>query len=221
MAIISGDTITAGVLSIRRFMCNEIGENAYLALDAAGGSAFVVDPGGEAQQIITACEAAGCALRYILLTHGHFDHIQAVRELKDATGACVMISAQDAPMLTDTSLSLGSAMGVSGFSVQCPADAAPQWDSPERLDICGVEMRVLPTPGHTPGSVCYYLPDSGVLFSGDTMFSAGYGRTDFPGGSPGAMRASLKMLCALPAETIVLPGHGYYTTIGSEAAFYL
>ena len=188
----------------------------------AGDSQLLIDPFfpfPESGVSVAADAFAGCSR--ILVSHGHFDHIQAVRELKDATGACVMISAKDAPMLTDTSLSLGSAMGAGGFSVQCPADTAPQWDSPERLDICGVEMRVLPTPGHTPGSVCYYLPDSGVLFSGDTMFSAGYGRTDFPGGSPGAMRASLKALCALPADTIVLPGHGYYTTIGSEAAFYL
>ena len=90
----------------------------------------------------------------------------------------------------------------------------------EELTVCGVKLEVLPTPGHTPGGVCLYAKDEGVLFSGDTLFCAGYGRVDFPGSSAADMRASLLKLFELPGETRVLPGHGEETTIARERARY-
>ena len=198
---------------IQTIITNSMQENAHLVCNKSTGTAFVVDPGGAAGEICEACEAQGCRLTDILLTHGHFDHIEAVAELDRLTGAHIHIHPTDADML----LSLERSLGRPGYEhVQVAADCPLDILESAKLNVCGLDMEIIYTPGHTSGSVSYYLPEQGVLFAGDTMFYEGFGRTDLPTGSPVQLRRSLRKLYTLPLDTRVLCGHGPETTIRHE-----
>lgn len=198
---------------IQTIITNSMQENAHLVCNKSTGTAFVVDPGGAAGEICEACEAQGCRLTDILLTHGHFDHIEAVAELVRLTGAHIHIHPNDADML----LSLDRSLGRPGYEhVQVAADCPLDILESAKLNVCGLDMEIIYTPGHTSGSVSYYLPEQGVLFAGDTMFYEGFGRTDLPTGSPVQLRRSLRKLYTLPLDTRVLCGHGPETTIRHE-----
>ena len=132
------------------------------------------------------------------------------------TGAKLYAGAKDMPALNDARLNLYAP----GWSRLPAPQGLKAIAYGEELEVCGVRLQVIPTPGHTPGGVCLYAKDEGVLFSGDTLFCAGYGRVDFPGSSAADMRSSLLKLFALPGETRVLPGHGEETTIARERARY-
>ena len=169
-----------------------------------GAETFVIDPGAEADEIRRRLGTR--EITAILLTHGHFDHIGAVPELAWAFPNCpVYVGERDIPVLTHP-------------LNQNPPDYPPI-EKPATVTAAPAELlgfRVLPTPGHTPGGVCYFLPDERVLFSGDTLFRGSVGRTDFPGGDMKTLLQSLKSLAALPADTRVIPGHGDETTLGEE-----
>lgn len=198
---------------IQTIITNSMQENAHLVCAKPAGAAFVVDPGGAADEILEACEAQGCRLTDILLTHGHFDHIEAVAELKRRTGARIRIHPSDADML----LSLERSLGRPGFEhVQVAADCPLDILESAHLSICGLDIDAIYTPGHTAGSVSYYLPAQELLIAGDTMFYEGFGRTDLPTGSPMQLRRSLRKLYKLPPDTRVLCGHGPETTIRHE-----
>ncbi len=152
----------------------------------------------------------------ILLTHGHFDHMLAAEPLRRETGAEVFVSAADAELLTDP---VKNAFNREVSALELPK-MLPFEALEDEIEVCGAKMQVLSTPGHTRGSVCFYEKDGGVLFSGDTLFQAGYGRTDLYGGDMFALARSLKTLLALPEDTRVLPGHGGETTIGAERRRY-
>lgn len=200
---------------IQTIVTNAMGENAHLVCVKDTRAAFVVDPGGAADEILMACEAQGCRLTDILLTHGHFDHIEAVAELRARTGAHIHIHPHDADML----LSLERSLGRPGYEhVQTAADCPLDILESAVLPVCGLDVQVIYTPGHTAGSVSYCLPEQGVLMSGDTMFYEGFGRTDLPTGSSVQIRRSLRKLFKLPGETRVLPGHGPETTIAHEVS---
>lgn len=174
------------------------------------GKAWIVDPGSEALLIAAQLKKANLEPAGILLTHAHFDHIGAVNDLqKRYANLPVYIGKNDIPVLTH------------------PFNQAPEYPpitKPEPLVgisegevIAGLdEVKILETPGHTPGGVCYYFPKEKLLLSGDTLFAGSIGRTDFPGGDMATMMASLEKLKALPDETTVIPGHGPLTTIGEE-----
>lgn len=200
---------------IQTIISNSMQENAHLVTVKETKSGFVVDPGGAADEILEACEAQGCALTDILLTHGHFDHIEAVSELHTKSGAHVHIHQHDADMLTDAGRSLGAQMG---GHAQIAADKPLDMLENMELDVCGLKVEVIYTPGHTAGSVSYYLPEQQVLFSGDTMFYEAFGRTDLPSGSSTQLRRSLRKLYKLPSATRVLAGHGPETTIAHEVS---
>jgi glyoxylase-like metal-dependent hydrolase (beta-lactamase superfamily II) len=153
----------------------------------------------------------------VLLTHGHFDHIMAAGEMARDFNAPVYVGAEDAEMLNDITKSDYTGMLGLGQADWPAIDATP---FPESLQACGMDFTVLSTPGHSRGSVCLYLEDEAVLFSGDTLFRAGYGRLDLYGGKMGAMLRSLKGLFTLPGAVRVYPGHGEATTIGEEKARY-
>ena len=180
--------------------------NAYLLFSDDGRRVLLVDPGAEADRLREAC--GGLTPDGILLTHGHADHIGALEAMREG-GVPVAVFRADAEYLTDGALNLSRMLGM---RLSCrPADRLLE-EGP--CELGGWRFEVLHTPGHTPGSCCFLF--DGVLFSGDTLFSGGYGRTDFPGGDPAQLFGSLRRLSGLPEETRVLPGHGPETVIGRE-----
>ena len=177
----------------------------------SGDACFIVDPGQDAADILAFLKERALSPKAILLTHGHFDHIDGIPGIvAQFPGLPVCAHPSDWPMF-------GHPMN------QCPPDY-PRIERPTTLKdvrettnaFPGLEFEVLETPGHTPGSVCLKFGD--LLLSGDTLFAGSCGRTDFPGGSMAAMRRSLAALAGLPPETEVVPGHGGTTTIGQEVA---
>lgn len=191
-----------------------IENNVYIV--EGPGATFVVDPAEQAPYIVELLGDRPCAA--IVLTHAHFDHVGAAKELRDLTGAPVIASAIDAPEID------GSKQRDPGHRrfEPCPVDRTVE--DGDVVEIGDMKWKALVTPGHTPGSLCLLLdPEFGsdpegapVLISGDTLFAGAHGRTDFPGGSPSAMSASLARLAKLPEETLVLPGHNNLTTIARE-----
>ncbi|HAL30832.1 MAG TPA: MBL fold metallo-hydrolase [Coriobacteriia bacterium] len=192
----------------QRLTLGPLDTNCWLVDDGAGGPVLVVDPADDAAGILEALGSRRVAA--VVLTHGHFDHLGAVREILDSTGAPLVVHEDDAASSTT---STGNGGALFGFS-----ETAPQADRTVRdgdvITAGELELRVIHTPGHTPGSICLYGGD--ILLSGDTLFAGSIGRTDFPGGDMAAMRRSIARLASLPDETRVCPGHGPETSIARE-----
>ncbi len=180
--------------------------NCYL-VGEAGGEAAVVDPGEEPDRILAELARHNLSLRYILLTHGHPDHIGAVARVREVTGAPVLAHAAEEPVL---------ALGLDIFGRPMPRVAPERWLADgEELPLGPGKVRVIHTPGHTPGGVCYLLGDD--LFSGDTLFAGSVGRTDLPGGSQTDLLYSIwKKILVLPGTVRVHPGHGPSTALEEE-----
>lgn len=174
--------------------------NCYIVCPEGSGRCVVIDPGYEPDTILGKCEELGLTVEAILLTHGHFDHVGAVRELAADTGCRVYLNPAETAM--PTMLTAGKLYYTDELSDGLTFTAA------------GMDFSVLSTPGHTPGSVC--LITDKILFSGDTLFAGSCGRTDLPGGDFDQMRSSLARLAALEEDYWVLPGHGESTTLASE-----
>ena len=181
--------------------------NCYVLHLPGRNDCVLVDPGDEPERILASLH--GKKVAAVLLTHGHFDHIGGVHEVMEQNTE-VYIHPLDEPMLLDPAKNMAVLIG-SNFSLPAKTLSANEGDM---IIAAGIHINVLHTPGHTPGSVCY-LAES-ALFSGDTMFSHGYGRTDLPGGSFHDLYLSLKRLIKLPKDTKVYPGHDIATTIGIE-----
>ena len=181
--------------------------NTYLALN--GERAFVVDPGTDADKILAAAEAEGAKIEWVLLTHAHFDHIGGVAELQRA-GAQVVLHRDDLGIVSSfKNLAFYAGVKVEKFIPDVTVSGG------ETLDVAGVKVRVIHTPGHTAGGVCYVADD--VIFTGDTLFELSYGRTDFPTGSFKELKNSvLNKLFVLPGDYRLLPGHGAPTTLAFE-----
>ena len=186
--------------------------NRYLLIDEATNTAAVIDPAWyEGALEETLASMPELQIKYILLTHGHFDHLLGAAPLKAATGAAVVVHALDAACLSDPVRSLAAENGLA----QTPMTADLLVEDGDTLTLGGETIRVLHTPGHTPGGVCYLLERDRVLFSGDTLFCMTVGRTDL-GGDPVAMADSLRRLIALEGDYRVLPGHNRETTLEQE-----
>lgn len=186
--------------------------NCYIVSTGKGSKGFIIDPGsldiGLVQQVI---DREQLNITHILLTHGHFDHILGVDELRKITGAMVCIHEKDQNKLVDAKDNLSTYMGA-GYSFTAADKLLVDGDI---IEIGEMNVKVIHTPGHTPGGVCYYLDN--CLFSGDTLFAGSIGRTDFPAGSMRDLLASIKeKLLILPPDTIVYPGHNQQTTIQEE-----
>lgn len=174
--------------------------NCYILRQEASSKCLIIDPGYEAGRILAFLQEKHLEPEAILLTHGHFDHVGAVQDIFAETDCEVYISAADLglpPMITNGKLFYTHTYPASGT-----------------LNLAGLTLRILPTPGHTPGSVCLLTGDT--ILSGDTLFRGSCGRTDLPGGSWEQIASSLKTLDALPGDYRVLPGHGEETTLEWE-----
>jgi glyoxylase-like metal-dependent hydrolase (beta-lactamase superfamily II) len=176
----------------------------------------VVDPGGEPERIIAAIERLGLRIRYILNTHGHFDHVGGNAGLLAHTGATLLVHENDVRLLS-LAETVAARYGVTGENSPEPHSFL---EDEMLLTFGNHRVRVLHTPGHTQGGICLYLEEEGILISGDTLFAEGVGRTDFPGGSHEQLIESIRTkLLTLPEETKVYPGHGPSTTIGREKRY--
>ncbi|MCX5912934.1 MAG: MBL fold metallo-hydrolase [Deltaproteobacteria bacterium] len=176
---------------------------AYLLGEDAGGEGLVIDPADEVDEIIALAKSKKIAIKTILNTHAHVDHIMGNEEMKRKTGAKIIIHEDDAPLLTQTPRSM---LAMFGGRPSPPADQTVK--DGEIIRAGEVSLKVLHTPGHSPGGMCLY--GEGVVFTGDTLFVGGLGRTDLPGGSWEVMLNSIRTkLLTLPDETIVYPGHNY------------
>ncbi len=182
-------------MEVKSLVVGPLAANCYVV--CAGGDAVVIDPGAEANRVLKA--VGGREVAAILVTHGHSDHVGAVDELVAETGAPFMAPHLDLALLE-------------GYVGVPPARLLKNGD---RLEFSDISLTVIATPGHTPGSSCFYAP--GVLFSGDTLFAEGVGRTDLPGGSAEALFNSIReRIFSLAGDTIIYPGHGERTTVARE-----
>jgi len=184
--------------------------NCYVVGDESSKDGMIIDPGAEADQIMRVVEDLGLNIKLIVLTHGHMDHVGALKEVKEVTGAQIAIHTEDAPSLQ------GSIMrhmfSRSSEPLPSPDVLLKEGDT---VDVGELHFQVLHTPGHTPGGIC--LLAEGIVFTGDTLFNFGIGRADFPGASYDQEVESIRnKLMPLPDNTIVCPGHGPDTTIGVE-----
>jgi glyoxylase-like metal-dependent hydrolase (beta-lactamase superfamily II) len=204
-------------IEIRSILVSECYTNCYLCKNKESGEGFIVDPGGNELKISTHISQIEMKPVAILLTHGHFDHIEAVDALRKRYEIPVYISAKEEHLMLDNRMNLSSFFGE---PLSVCADKFLQ--DGQKLTIAGIDMKFILTPGHTQGSGCYYLEENEVLFSGDTLFCASRGRTDFPSGSEATIIKSIReKLLVLPEETEVFPGHNESTTIGAEKVYYI
>lgn len=198
------------MLSVKSATFGPIENNCYLITDEKTNKSALVDCTEDSDKMMNFIEWAN--LEYILLTHGHFDHIGGVKAVKAKTGAKVVISKEDEPMLTSSKLSLAAFCG----GVQNNTEADILISDGDVITLGESEIKAIATPGHTKGGFCYVC--DGKIFTGDTMFFCSCGRTDFPGGSPLEIVQSLKKIASLDGNLIVYPGHDRQSTLDFERA---
>jgi len=175
----------------------------YIVADKESGEGLVIDPAAETERIISEANSNGITIKYIVNTHGHVDHISGNADMKDRTGAEIIIHGDDADMLVSTP---SSVLRMFRAKASPPADITVQGG--EIITVGKIRLEVIHTPGHSPGGMALYTP--GYVFTGDTLFVEALGRTDLPGGSWEIMYKSIMdKLLTLPDDTIVLPGHNY------------
>ena len=201
-------------MRVKQMMVGMMGVCCYIVACDETKEAVIIDPGGNEDEILSACQQENLKVKYIVNTHGHPDHVCGNRQLKEATGAEIIMHSADADFFSQSS--------VEQFFSQLGLPASPPVDKRvedgDTLTFGNETLKVILTPGHTPGGICLYSHPN--LFTGDTLFAGGVGRTDFPGGNTQQMMTSIKeRLLSLPPDTIVWPGHGYggdRSTIGQE-----
>ncbi len=198
-------------MKILTFPLGEMQTNCYFLIDEATNKCAVVDPGGECERILNILARHGLTVTDILLTHGHFDHMMALGELRRATHAPLSIHSHDAPALADPTISYMKQFG--GID-RAEEPAERLLEEGDTVTVGETVLTVLHTPGHTPGSVCYLCGDK--LISGDTLFRGSIGRYDLYGGDYDTLMQSLQRLAALEGDYRVYPGHGSSTTLETE-----
>lgn len=190
-----------------------VSTNCYFLINEELREAVIVDPGEGVKKIQGYLAENELKPVAILLTHGHFDHMMAAEELRTAYGIKVYATAKEKELLNSSALNLAKGFLRTDYTM----DADIYCKDGDEFYLAGCSIKVLETPGHTPGGCCYYIPSQNMMFSGDTLFYGSIGRTDFPGGSFKELSKSIKeKLYVLPAETICYSGHGEATRIGFE-----
>lgn len=201
---------------IKTCVLGKVSTNCYLIYHEGTKEAVIVDPADNAAYILNKCNELGITPKAVLLTHGHFDHILATEDIRRAFRCKVYAGQEEDAMLRDPSLNLSGTFG--GDQMGLKADCLVR--DGEVLELIGFQWKVLFTPGHTSGSVCYWVESEQVLISGDTLFEDSLGRTDLPTASSAAIITSiLEKLFVLPEDTMVYPGHGDPTTISHEKQY--
>lgn len=191
-----------------------LGVNCFLLGCDSTKEGIIVDPGGDADRIVEMVAEHGVNIRYILNTHGHFDHIGANMAMVQQFKAPILIHAEDATMLGRVA-EVSRRYGVSGGENSPPADAFLQ--DGQQIIFGNYSLKVLHTPGHTQGGCCFYIKAEKKVITGDTLFADSIGRTDLPGGSHEQLLTSIRTkLFTLPDDVTAYPGHGAATTIGYE-----
>jgi hydroxyacylglutathione hydrolase len=200
-------------VDVHGYTVGPVAENCFFAARDGATKAIVVDPGDESARLIAGLDELGLTVEAILLTHTHFDHVGAVAPLARHTGAPVYCPELEKQVLAD----IMSYVPWAGFGPFESYDADVLVSGGERLQLAGLEIDVLFTPGHSPGHVTYSIPAEQAVFSGDVLFQGSIGRTDLPGGDTATLMRTLAQLVeTLPDETTVYPGHMGVTTIGQE-----
>ncbi len=202
-------------LMVKGIVVGVFAENCWVIGNRRTGEGICIDPGDQPEEVIALAKDMGVNIKFIANSHAHIDHVLGVQGVHSRTGCKFLLHNQDLDLLRD-----GFKMSASRFGLdpsQQPPDPDQFVEDADIVEVDGLRLLAITTPGHTPGSVSYYCEEAGVLFSGDTLFRGSIGRTDLPGWSmEEEMRSICDRLLVLPEETIVLPGHMDETTIGFE-----
>jgi hydroxyacylglutathione hydrolase len=199
---------------IQSLVVGPIQANCFILGDEKTQEAVVIDPGDEAQRILTGLQKQALKLKFIINTHGHFDHVGANKALKEKTGAPILIHRAEAPLLAQ----LSSSAAVWGMQVDDSPPADRLLEDGDRISFGEITLEVIHTPGHSLGGISLYTPKD--LFVGDTLFAGSIGRTDFPGGDYDQLISGVRTrLFVLGDDVRVFPGHGPATTIGQERRY--
>jgi hydroxyacylglutathione hydrolase len=202
-------------LEVQMLTVGPVAENCFVLRREGSGSGLVVDPGEEPERILSTVEQIGVKVEAILITHCHFDHIGAVAPVAKATGAPVYCPEIERPILAD----IMAFIPFQGIGPYESYEADETVKGGERLELAGLKIEVIATPGHSPGHVTYSLRDEEAIFSGDVLFQGSVGRVDLPGGdAPTLLRSIRELLDSHPPQTAVYPGHMGTTTLGAERA---
>lgn len=204
MADINVGCLTIGVLENNTYFLHREGEY----------DCILIDPAKDGDMIVTRLREKGLSVKAVLLTHGHFDHLLGVSGVKKVCDAPLYGGKDDAKLFFDPKLNHSDK-----FNNKVSITLDRELSDGDEITVGSMKCKVLATPGHSIGSVCYYFEDDGLLFSGDTLFFETTGRTDFETGSDEDMQKSIDRLLKLPPETKVYPGHNDFTTIGHEIDF--
>jgi glyoxylase-like metal-dependent hydrolase (beta-lactamase superfamily II) len=184
--------------------------NCYIVYDEHSLDAVVIDPGDQPEKVLKLAKNKGLRISSIICTHGHFDHTGGIYAIREKTGAKVLLHIDELPVYTRAE----SQGAIWGFNIVQPPHPDQFVKDGDEISAGGLTLRVIHTPGHSPGGIC--LATEGIVFTGDTVFAGSIGRTDFPGGSIEALKVSFKKILSLPPETILYPGHGNWTTVSDE-----
>lgn len=199
--------------SIKTLVVGPLDVNCYLLWEVSDKSAVVVDPGGDVGEIKAEIDKLGLDVKYVVNTHGHFDHVGGNGPMAEVLGVPVAIHSDDVPLVEAAHIQ-GSHMGV-------PTDQQPspsiELEDGGVIEAGSLKVKVIHTPGHSPGGVCLYVEEDKILITGDTLFAGSVGRTDLPGGSFDALMASIReKILPLGDDVRIFPGHGQASTIGEE-----
>jgi hydroxyacylglutathione hydrolase len=200
-------------MDVRMFTVGPVQENCFIARADGSNRAVIIDPGDEADRILAPVRELGLEVEAVLLTHTHFDHVGAVAPVARETGAPVYVSEIERPVLAD----IMSYVPFAGIGPYESYEADHVLRGGEQLQLAGLVIDVLFTPGHSPGHLSFSIPSEQALFSGDVLFQGSVGRTDLPGGDWDTLLASIGTLVdSLPEDTTVYPGHMGITNLGTE-----